>query len=278
MAWHVNSTVKLVIAIFGNITALGLFTAPIATFTRIWRKRSTEEFSPLPYICTLLNCSLWTLYGLPFVTEGNILVSTVNGVGVILEASYLIIFFAFALPHIRLRASKYLAAVVALFGIILAVTLAALHGHSNRGRVVGVVSDVVTIFMYASPLVAMRLVIVTRSVEFMPFFLSFNAFANGVVWSVYAIYVRDIYLLIPNSVGALLGAGQLVLYGCYHNASPVYPGAETSDVEKAGGASDPPKKVEGGDAVIAMKGHAPPEGEAQGLAEPSVEVLDSVKH
>jgi hypothetical protein len=37
-------------------------------------------------------------------------------------------------------------------------------------------------------------VITTKSVEFMPFFLSFFLFLNGGVWATYAVLDRDIFL------------------------------------------------------------------------------------
>lgn len=42
----------------GNVIALFLFLSPVVTFWRIIRKRSTEDFSGVPYNMTLLNCLL----------------------------------------------------------------------------------------------------------------------------------------------------------------------------------------------------------------------------
>jgi hypothetical protein len=42
--------------------------------------------------------------------------------------------------------------------------------------------------------VKQRTVIATKSVEYMPFFLSFFLFLNGGVWATYALLDRDIFL------------------------------------------------------------------------------------
>ncbi|KAJ0011212.1 hypothetical protein Pint_34294 [Pistacia integerrima] len=50
------------------------------------KHKSTENFESLPYICTLLNASLWTYYGIT--KTGEYLVATVNGFGILVEAIY----------------------------------------------------------------------------------------------------------------------------------------------------------------------------------------------
>ena len=39
---------------------------------------------------------LWVFYGLPFVTPNSVLVLTINGAGLVLEAIYLSMYFAFS--------------------------------------------------------------------------------------------------------------------------------------------------------------------------------------
>ncbi|KAM3272135.1 hypothetical protein ACQJBY_042371 [Aegilops geniculata] len=70
--------------------------------------------------------------------------------------------------------------------------------------------------MYASPLTIMGKVIKTKSVEYMPFFLSLVSFLNGVCWTSYALIKFDLYVTIPNGLGALFG---LVL-ACYYRPTP----------------------------------------------------------
>lgn len=70
------------------------------TMSRIIRKKSTEEFSCVPYITALLNCLLYTWYGLPVVSCGweNFPVVTINGLGILLEFSFILIYLWFASP------------------------------------------------------------------------------------------------------------------------------------------------------------------------------------
>ncbi|PKI55217.1 hypothetical protein CRG98_024508 [Punica granatum] len=95
-----------------------------------------------------------------------------------------------------------------------------LHTHKKRSLVLGVICDVFNIIMYGMPLSIMKKVVTTKSVEYMPFFLSLTGFLNGCIWTSYALIKFDIYLLISNGLGAILGAVQLVLYACYYKSTP----------------------------------------------------------
>lgn len=64
---------------------------------------STEEYESLPYICTLLNSSLWTYYGL--IKPGEYLIATINGFGVVVEAVYVILFLIYAPKYIKVPSS-----------------------------------------------------------------------------------------------------------------------------------------------------------------------------
>ncbi|KAK3206664.1 hypothetical protein Dsin_020710 [Dipteronia sinensis] len=82
--------------ITGNILAFVLFVSPIPTFKRILRNKSTEQFSGLPYIYSLLNCLISLWYGMPFISPGVILVATVNSIGAIFQLVYVTIFIIYA--------------------------------------------------------------------------------------------------------------------------------------------------------------------------------------
>ncbi|BAS71070.1 Os01g0220700 [Oryza sativa Japonica Group] len=68
------------------------------TFRRVIKKGSVEEFSCVPYILALFNCLLYTWYGLPVVSSGweNSTVSSINGLGILLEIAFISIYTWFA--------------------------------------------------------------------------------------------------------------------------------------------------------------------------------------
>ncbi|KAK9077053.1 hypothetical protein SSX86_005388 [Deinandra increscens subsp. villosa] len=201
------------VGIVGNIISVLMFLSPVKTFWRIVKKGSTEEFESLPYICTLLNSSLWTYYGI--IKPGSYLVATVNGFGMVVEIVYISLFLIYAPPTTRVKTAKVAGIVdVLVFTVTVFVTQFGMEGET-RINVIGFMGAALNIVMYASPLSVMRLVWTTKSIEYMPFLLSLFLFLNGGIWTFYAFLVQDWYLTVPNGSGFVLGFAQLVLYSIY---------------------------------------------------------------
>ncbi|CAN8275001.1 unnamed protein product [Cochlearia groenlandica] len=211
---------SFIIGIIGNVISLLVFLSPLETFWKIVKQKSTEEYKSLPYICTLLGSSLWTYYGL--VTPGEYLVSTINGFGVVVEVFYVSLFLFYAPRHLKLNTLVTVALLNVFIPVAaIAATRSAFKDEKMRSQSMGFIGAGLNIVMYGSPLSAMKTVVRTKSVKYMPFWLSFFLFLNGAIWGVYASLQHDIFLLVPNGVGFVFGAMQILLYGIYRNAKPV---------------------------------------------------------
>ncbi|XP_010251292.1 PREDICTED: bidirectional sugar transporter SWEET5-like [Nelumbo nucifera] len=210
-----TETIRIVVGIIGNVISFGLFISPAPTFVTILKRKSVGDFSPMPYIATIMNCMLWVFYGTPVVHPHSILVLTINGIGLFLEIIYLTLFFIFADKKNRLKIIGFIFLELVFISAIILGTLLGLHTYDDRSKLVGTICIVFGIIMYGSPLTIMKTVIVTKSVEYMPFSISMASFSNGICWLIYALLRFDLYILISNGVGAVLGAAQLILYFCY---------------------------------------------------------------
>ncbi|XP_052195999.1 bidirectional sugar transporter SWEET4-like [Diospyros lotus] len=211
---------RTIIGVTGNITSFLLFASPLPTFYRIAKNKSVEEFKPDPYIAGAMNCIFWILYGLPVIHPNSILVLTINGIGLALELGYLAIFFTYTCTGQRLKIICMLFAEVVFTAIVACIALLAFHTTPSRSNFVGPFCVLFGVVLYSSPLTIMKTVIETKSVEFMPFWLSVAAFSNGVVWLIYALIKFDPYIMTGNCIGAILGAAQLVLYAYYYKPTP----------------------------------------------------------
>ncbi|CAD5186131.1 bidirectional sugar transporter SWEET4-like [Musa acuminata AAA Group] len=207
------------VGILGNAIALGLFLSPVTTFVRIWKKGSVEQFSPIPYVATLLNCMMWVVYGLPMVHPHSMLVITINGSGLAIELSYVLLFLVYSHGSKRLKVLLMLLAETAFVAAVALLVLTLAHTHERRSMIVGVLCVFFGTMMYAAPLSVMRLVIQTKSVEYMPLFLSLASFFNGVCWTAYALIRFDPYITIPNGLGVVFSVAQLMLYATYYKST-----------------------------------------------------------
>ncbi|XP_050277722.1 bidirectional sugar transporter SWEET17-like [Quercus robur] len=212
------ASLSFIIGIIGNIISVLVFTSPIKTFFRVVKKKSTENYKVLPYITTLLSTCLWTFYGL--LKPDGLLVLTVNGIGAVFQFIYVTLFLIYAPPDKKIKIANTVAVLnVGLPGSVIAITLLAIHDNSTQLIFVGILCAGLTIAMYASPLSSMRTVIKTKSVEYMPFSLSFFLFLNGGIWCIYSVLIKDFFVGVPNAIGFVLGATQLILYTIYKNKS-----------------------------------------------------------
>nr|UJT76396.1 bidirectional sugar transporter SWEET4b [Hemerocallis fulva] len=214
-----TETIRTVVGIIGNVISLGLFLSPAPTFVGIIKKKDVEQFSPVPYLATLLNCMLWVLYGLPIVHPDSTLVITINGAGVVIELIYIAIFVIFSDGKKRLNVFLIFIGEVIFtftFGVLV---IELLHTTTRRSTLVGILCVIFCIMMYVAPLSVMRMVIKTKSVEYMPLFISVASFCNGACWTVYSLLKFDLNILIPNGIGLVFSVVQLILYAVFYKST-----------------------------------------------------------
>ncbi|KAH8490834.1 hypothetical protein Peur_064814 [Populus x canadensis] len=205
--------------ILGNITTGLVYLSPAKTFWRIARNRSTEEFESIPYICKLLNAYQWVYYGI--IKPNSVLVATINGFGAVVELVFIVIFLMFASTQkIRVRTAILFGVLDLVFPAVSFLLMQLILHGQLRIDISGMFCVVFSMITYGSPLSAMKTVVATKSVEYMPFLLSFFLFINGGVWTVYAFLTEDYFVGIPNGTGFLLGTAQLILYVTYMKPKP----------------------------------------------------------
>ncbi|KAE9621578.1 putative SWEET sugar transporter [Lupinus albus] len=217
-AYSICKVAKDAAGIAGNIFAFGLFVSPIPTFRRVIRNGSTEMFSGLPYIYSLINCLICMWYGTPLISSDNLLVTTVNSIGAVFQFVYIVIFMMYAEKTKKMRMLGLLLAVLGIFAIVLVGSLQ-ISDNVTRRLFVGSLSCASLISMFASPLFIIKLVIQTKSVEFMPFHLSLSTFLMSTSFFIYGLLNEDPFIYGPNGIGTILGIVQLILYFYYENKS-----------------------------------------------------------
>ncbi|KAK9748290.1 hypothetical protein RND81_02G047900 [Saponaria officinalis] len=199
--------------ILGNVISFMVFLAPLPTFIRIYKKKSTEGFQSVPYVVAIFSAMLWIYYAM---LKGNsLLLITVNVAGVIIETIYVVVFVTYAPRQAKMFTLKLL--MFMNFGGFCAIVLLChyLAKGEVRVQVFGWVCVVFSVSVFAAPLSIIRSVIRTKSVEYMPFNLSLCLTLTATIWFFYGFVQKDLYITLPNIVGFVFGVVQMILYGIY---------------------------------------------------------------
>ncbi|KAJ8646057.1 hypothetical protein MRB53_007805 [Persea americana] len=203
----------LTFGVLGNLISFMVYLAPLPTFYRVYKKKSTEGFQSVPYVVALFSAMLWIYYA--FLKGDDVLLVTINSVGCFIETAYIAMYIAYAPRRARIFTSKLLMLLnIGVFGLILLLTQLLAKGP-RRVLVLGWVCVAFSVSVFAAPLSIIRLVIRTKSVEFMPFFLSFFLTLSAVTWFSYGFFRKDIYIALPNVLGFIFGIIQMILYAIY---------------------------------------------------------------
>ncbi|KAK4798680.1 hypothetical protein SAY86_031006 [Trapa natans] len=221
MAFLSVHVLAFIFGLLGNIVSFLVFLAPVPTFVTIMKKKSSDGFQSIPYVVALSSSLLWLYYG--FLKTNSIMIISISAIGIALEIAYLTIYVIYASRDAKILLLKLLVLFnVVGNGIMLVLTLLLLKG-AQRVNAVGWICAAFNLAVFAAPLGIMRRVIRTKSVEFMPFTLSFFLTLCATMWFFYGFFVKDKFIALPNVLGFLFGIAQMTLYMLYNNSKKEMP-------------------------------------------------------
>ncbi|KAI3759522.1 hypothetical protein L6452_07406 [Arctium lappa] len=209
----------LAFGLLGNIVSFMVFLAPIPTFYKVYKKKSTEGFQSAPYVVGLFSAMLWIYYAL--LKSNVLLLITINSVGCFIETLYICFFLFYAPKKARMESLKLIVLLIVVgFGLIVVLTQFFASGVT-RGVIVGWICLVFSLCVFVAPLGVLRQVIKTKSVEYMPILLSVALTLSAVMWFFYGLLLGDFNIAIPNVLGFTFGIIQMILYFVYKNKKPI---------------------------------------------------------
>jgi solute carrier family 50 protein (sugar transporter) len=208
-----SSTAASVIASLGTAVGIATALAPIPTMRAIIAANSNGDYSVLPYIVTFCQCLLWISYA--SVTPGKLELLPVNIFVCVVEFVYVAIFLKYVEKIGEKQVQLFRTIGISFGPTVLILGISYFLSAVNASKVLGVSAVISNIVMYGAPLAAVRTVIETRSVRYMPFLLSFIGTIASLIWSSWAFITKDTFVLTPNLIGAVLGFIQLGVYFKY---------------------------------------------------------------
>ena len=194
------------------VAAISVSMAPLPTILQIRRDRSVGDFPLLPYSSMIASAFVWTAYG---ILKSESTIWFPNGVGLVMGVSYFIAFIEYCPPKSSTlpgSVSRHMQATSAL--IVLCLLLATVVGS----KPVGVMGIIFCVFLFASPLSALKVVLQTRSAKAIPLPFTLASVINCFLWSVTGLFdMYDYAIYLPNLLGLSFGLAQVALKLIYRS-------------------------------------------------------------
>ncbi|XP_071483724.1 sugar transporter SWEET1-like [Diadema antillarum] len=208
---------KDALSLCATICTIGLFLTGIQICMKIRSQGNTQNISVFPFVAAVVNTILWTKYGV--LTEDMTVILT-NGVGIVLQILYIIIYYLNTNDKKDVH-SKLLYAALIVYPTLGAIKFVTMTTETAI-HYIGLIAACGSVVMYGSPLSVVSQVVRTKSTESLPFSLSFAGFVVSIQWFLYGRVVQDSFIQLPNFLGMLLGALQLALFVWYPSSSRKY--------------------------------------------------------
>lgn len=207
-------TAKVVVGNLATVFTIINYASGIQICRNIYAKGNTIDVSPLPFLAGILTTFIWLQYGVK--KEDNILM-WVNSIGLLLQLSFLICFHL----HTKLKRPLHLK-MFTLAAILAAIFCEVNYVVKNKDtslNILGFIGCAAALFFFSSPLATVAQVVRSQSTESLPFPLILSAFLVSSLWTLYGVLCDDVFIYVPNFMGALITSCQLALFLIYPSAS-----------------------------------------------------------
>lgn len=178
--------------------ALVLFLSPLPTCLRVAKRGYLGDVNALPFVMMLANCAAWMFYG-ALITD--FFVYAANIPGVLGGLFYTLTCFRFSKAAAQNAMTAIALGASALFCVVGAADMAVLSPSASK-TLWGSTAVAVLGVYYAAPLATLAKVVRERSSSSLHWPLCLMNAVNGSLWFAYGLALRDMFICVPNGVGA----------------------------------------------------------------------------
>lgn len=206
-----RETAHSVLGILGNVASCLFFLSSAPRIVRMVRLKSCGGLSGDLYVFKLFNCLMWAFYGLPFVHPHDFWVVLTNSFGCAFASMYIISHLLYASKPEQISLIWKLFAIIAGFVSMVVLLFLLDRSQTSRILIVGILCAVISSCMHITLLSQCTMVLESKDVKYLQPNSSITAFLKGAIWTTYGIVDFDIFIIIPNGVGVLIGMIQMVV-------------------------------------------------------------------
>jgi solute carrier family 50 protein (sugar transporter) len=184
---------------------------------QIRKDQTTGDRSGFSYVTMLLQGVLWSIYG---VLQASLPMLIVNLGSITCGTYYTFTFYSFTsdkagFQKLILQCAGFTSAVlIFVFGFT---------DPGKQASTLGLIASGFTVAMFASPLVSIKQVIISKSTEVLDKTFTIVLVIHTFIWTSYGFSINDPYVLVPNALGFALGLAQLSLFGIFPSPSSSSP-------------------------------------------------------
>uniref|UniRef100_K3WP44 Sugar transporter SWEET1 n=1 Tax=Globisporangium ultimum (strain ATCC 200006 / CBS 805.95 / DAOM BR144) TaxID=431595 RepID=K3WP44_GLOUD len=236
-----TSTVHRVFTVLTILSSIAVRISPLPDFYRVHKRRATGDVRVLPVVLLFVLC--YTLVAYAYLVDNIFPLFAVAIFGLFTCSGFIVVFYKWSNDRTYLHKLFAASAVVlALFTVyvVLAMTYVTHESDHEIENIVGIVTIVCGIAMFASPLAAIKNVLRTKSAASLPTTMCIVNLVNCCLWIGYTMVAYDFFVFLPNCLGALLSGVQVALCVIYRpsrakHALPVVMTATGEEVYAASG-------------------------------------------
>ncbi|KAJ1700065.1 hypothetical protein LUZ63_008577 [Rhynchospora breviuscula] len=217
---------SILIGIIGVVTSVLMFLSQWGTVRKIMAARTSQEFAATSFLAAFLNCLIGLLYGIPMVCPDNIVVLVVNAIGLLAESIYLLVFLVYSDMYTRIPIVATIYLELLAGGIVGLLFFKLPHG-ANRVDAASHLCVIVGMFMFGAPISDLTKAWKLKSNAHMPLLPCIGSLVNCIVWVSYFSIRRSYILVIPNTIGLLVGGVQVFTH--YRFSHLAHPAVHASD-------------------------------------------------
>jgi solute carrier family 50 protein (sugar transporter) len=213
-------------SLFENLAIAVTIFSPLGlwqVFENMKSENSVGSFNVLSVVSMYLNSVMWVLYGLGAKIPPAYIV---NSVCTCFGAYYTLTYYAYAEGSQKAEAMKYISLAVLLtagFGSFIAFGPSELVPKPGAEGVLlpynamwmGNVCIIFNVLLYAAPLSTVRDVLKSQSTASLSFETTITNMTLSAMWFVCGFYRNDLPTMVPNGIGVVLSAAQLLLFAAF---------------------------------------------------------------
>ena len=190
------------------------YISPVIPFINVFKGKLNYEDTPIIVIsASYVNCFCWYIYG-EMIFSNQIKIC--NMIGAISSLILICIYLIFELKTYAIDA--LLNALIIITG-----SLALYRGllyTINDDSIIGKICNGTSIVVFLSPIQLIYRVIKEKNYFLIPIYTAYVSFIASSCWVTYGVFIKDIYVILPNIIGILLAIIQIIVYTNYKRKYP----------------------------------------------------------